>query len=131
MQPTAADLMRVTREKLNIIAEARGIDPTPYATKRELVDVLINGADASDSAAERANVSHASHESDAGEQRVTGDSEALIDVTGAGARNRVALWERHAQHPNGEIFLVGGQRARVYPTRAVLDAIRDGRLERN
>lgn len=42
--------------------------------------------------------------------------------------NRVALWERHPDHPGGEIFLKGGTVADAAETPAVRAAISAGRL---
>lgn len=46
----------------------------------------------------------------------------------ANAGQRVALWERHPDHPGGEIFLKGDDTADVAETPAVRSAIGDGRL---
>lgn len=46
----------------------------------------------------------------------------------ANAGDRVALWERHPDHPKGEIFLAGDTVATVAETPAVRNAIGAGRL---
>ncbi len=40
----------------------------------------------------------------------------------------VALWERHPEHPGGEVFLAGGGVFEVALTPAVEARLRDGRL---
>ena len=40
----------------------------------------------------------------------------------------VALWERHPEHPGGEVFLAGGGEFEVALTPAVAARLRDGRL---
>ena len=40
----------------------------------------------------------------------------------------VALWERHPEHPDGEVFLAGGGVFEVALTPAVEARLRDGRL---
>lgn len=55
----------------------------------------------------------------------------LVTVRGSGNSSRVALWEVHADHPKGEIFLAEDSGPmQVGETTAVLTAIRDGRLVR-
>lgn len=53
----------------------------------------------------------------------------LIKVKGAAKGNRVALSERHPEHPGGEIFIYGQKSAWVAATRAVKTAIAHGVLE--
>jgi hypothetical protein len=53
----------------------------------------------------------------------------LIKVKGAAKGNRVALSERHPDHPNGEIFIYGQRSAWVAATRAVMTAIAHRVLE--
>jgi hypothetical protein len=40
----------------------------------------------------------------------------------------VALWERHPDHPTGEVFLAGDRQAEVAMTARVQAALADGRL---
>ncbi len=55
----------------------------------------------------------------------------MIHVRVSRADDRVALWEKHPKHPGGEVFLAGsGTEAEVWETPAVMDAIRQGSLER-
>lgn len=42
--------------------------------------------------------------------------------------NRVALWERHPDHPGGEIFVVGDNEVEVAETHAVKTALNQGRV---
>ena len=42
--------------------------------------------------------------------------------------DRVALWDRNKAHPNGEVFIKGGDSAELEMTDGVMAAIRDGRL---
>ncbi|MGN6814407.1 MAG: hypothetical protein ACTHMP_26370 [Thermomicrobiales bacterium] len=42
--------------------------------------------------------------------------------------DRVALWERHPDHPDGEIFVAGATEVQAAATAEVTRAIRDGRL---
>lgn len=41
---------------------------------------------------------------------------------------RVALWERHPDHPGGEVFVVGDRVVDVAETTAVAQALKAGRL---
>lgn len=53
----------------------------------------------------------------------------MITVYGAGKDNRVALWDRDEQHPDGEVFVVNdGKAYEVAETAAVKRALSDGRL---
>lgn len=49
----------------------------------------------------------------------------MITVAGKSVR---AFWERHPDHPGGEVFIAGDCVAQVANTRAVRAAIQDGRL---
>jgi hypothetical protein len=42
--------------------------------------------------------------------------------------NAVALWERHPEHPGGEVWIIGAGAFDVAATPAVLARLRDGRL---
>ncbi len=42
--------------------------------------------------------------------------------------NQLALWERHPDHPNGEIFISAGVTVTVAETPAVKAALKEGRL---
>lgn len=53
----------------------------------------------------------------------------FIKVKATKTENKVALWERHPDHPNGEVFVTGnGEAVKVANTVAVRDAIRRGAL---
>jgi len=53
----------------------------------------------------------------------------LITVSAARQDGRVALWERHPDHPGGEVFVAADSgRVRVARTPAVLAALAAGRL---
>ena len=54
----------------------------------------------------------------------------LITVQYARKDGRVALWERHPEHPAGEIYLASAEvgPVQVAPTVGVLAALRDGSL---
>jgi len=53
----------------------------------------------------------------------------LITVRAARQDGRVALWERHPDHPEGEIFVAsGGGPVRAARTPLVLRALADGAL---
>lgn len=53
----------------------------------------------------------------------------LLKVKGASKGNRVALAERHPDHPEGEVFIYGQRSAWVAATKAVKTAIARGLLE--
>ena len=48
----------------------------------------------------------------------------MITVTANGT-----FWERHPEHPGGEVFIKADETVYVAPTDAVRRAIKDGRLE--
>lgn len=53
----------------------------------------------------------------------------LITVEATREDGRVALWEKHPDHPDGEVFVAGGNgRHEVARTPAVLRALAEGRL---
>jgi hypothetical protein len=52
----------------------------------------------------------------------------MITVKSALPANRVAFWERHPAHPDGEIFIADDREHQVGDTAAVRAAIREGRL---
>ena len=51
-----------------------------------------------------------------------------IYVKGVGAKDTVALWERHPLHPNGEVFIKGEETAQVGVTPEVNKRLRKGTL---
>jgi len=53
----------------------------------------------------------------------------FIKVKATKTDSKVALWEKHLDHPNGEVFVTGnGKVMKVANTVAVRDAIRRGAL---
>lgn len=56
----------------------------------------------------------------------------LITVTSALEGNKVALWEKHPDHPapDHEIFVAGDMEVEAAETARVLRAIADGRLQK-
>lgn len=53
----------------------------------------------------------------------------MITVKATNTDNRVALWQRHPDHPNGEIYIVGdGTEHQVAETQAVKQALNRGYL---
>jgi len=53
----------------------------------------------------------------------------LITVCAGLNDGRIAIWDRHPDHPGGELILAGdGSEARAARTPAVLRALADGRL---
>lgn len=53
----------------------------------------------------------------------------LLTVQAARTDGRVVLWERHAEHPGGEVFIAGnGAAVPVARTAAVLGKLRAGEL---
>lgn len=55
---------------------------------------------------------------------------ATIKVTSARSDGRVALWEKHPDHPTGEIFIAGDTVVEAAETARVLRAIADGDVQR-
>lgn len=54
---------------------------------------------------------------------------SLVTVIGT-QDNMVALWERHPDHPGGEVFITGMKAVKVALTPAVQTRLKDGRLVR-
>lgn len=52
----------------------------------------------------------------------------MIRVRSGVEPTRVALWERHDDHPNGEVFIKGTAVVEVAQTQRVTNALKDGRL---
>lgn len=52
----------------------------------------------------------------------------FINVKSGRNDNRVALWERHPDHPEGEVWVAGDTVVRVAQTSAVLKGLKDGDL---
>ena len=52
----------------------------------------------------------------------------IIKVKSNLKEKRIALWERHPDHPHGEVSIHGDKVVEVAETSAVRDAIRDGKL---
>lgn len=134
MQPTVDDLMRVTREKLNIMAEARGIDPARYERKRELAEALA-GAGIENSAQDAPNDGDPSVDTDTAdnapqEPNTAPEREGWIHVRATGPASRTALFERHRDHEGGQVFIRGGDTVTVPPTPGVFRALQLGKLER-
>ena len=54
----------------------------------------------------------------------------IVTVRSTASDGRVIVWERHPEHPNGEVFVVGDkEERRVALTSAVLAELSKGRLE--
>jgi hypothetical protein len=52
----------------------------------------------------------------------------FINVKSGRNDNRVALWEKHPNHPDGEAWVAGDTVVRVAQTSAVLKGLKDGDL---
>jgi hypothetical protein len=52
----------------------------------------------------------------------------MITVKSGLAKDRVAFWERHPAHPDGEIFITDDQEHQAGDTAGVRAAIQEGRL---
>lgn len=52
----------------------------------------------------------------------------MLTVRSALDGNTVALWERHPDHPGGEVFVAGEREVEAARTAAVERALKDGRL---
>lgn len=120
---------KMSRRELNAYAASIGIpDPEQFGTMAELRDEIARVT-----AASVATVGGASGELRSGGTRDNQDDvsgprdDALIDVEGL-IPGVCCLFERHPLHPGGEVFVTGGERARVAPTPAVNLAIRQGRM---
>lgn len=54
---------------------------------------------------------------------------ARITVKGTGDDNKVVIWEKSPEHPNGEILVSNdGKAVEVGKTKGITDRLRDGRL---
>lgn len=55
---------------------------------------------------------------------------STITVKSALNSNDVALWDKHPDHPTGEIFVAGDEVVEAAETPRVLQALGNGRLEK-
>ncbi len=54
----------------------------------------------------------------------------IVTVRSTASDSKIVIWERHPEHPNGEVFVVSDQKEkRVALTSAVLAELAKGRLE--
>ena len=144
----AKPIEKMDREELNQHAETLGITPEDYSRKDDLLAAVqeeeARRAEATTTTAitepgatsELGATSPGTDPTDpAGDEGEDEDAQAivedgLIEVEGAVAENRTALFERDARHPGGEVFIRGGQRLRVFETQGVFQAIKRHRLTR-
>jgi hypothetical protein len=152
----AKPIEKMDREELNRHAETLGITPEDYSRKDDLlsavqeeearraeggattINVAIDTAPAGEPGPtselgatdpDTTPIGPAGDEGDDAEAQAIVE-DGLIEVEGAVAENRTALFERDARHPGGEVFIRSGQRMRVFETQGVFQAIKRHRLKR-
>lgn len=141
---------RFTRVELNArAAQEYGIeDPVGFGRKGELIEAMIQASptqaaldagvdpesslDGAESGPEPDPEDNTPDEDETTPEDEASDAdelqEGIVLVVGNGPSNRVALWERHADHPGGELFLRGGDRAEAAYTWKVRRAEKRGKL---